>query len=113
MNSQQVTSSSKLRTHISFNNTVTFDVSILSIEFWSYPLIVIGEEHLYLHFCRFRAAQMLSAGTYFAGKEIKPSDMLDSFRPNNRLIIVRNPWARIVSAYHDKIKVKHWKLSVS
>ena len=47
---------------------------------------------------------MLSAGTYIAEKKMTPSYMLDTFRPDNRLIIARNPWARIVSAYHDKIK---------
>ena len=30
-------------------------------------------------------------------------DFLESYRPANRLIIVRNPWARLVSAYEDKI----------
>ena len=38
---------------------------------------------------------------------------LDGYRPNNRLLIVRNPWARLVSAYEDKIVKSNWALSVS
>ncbi|XP_067939951.1 carbohydrate sulfotransferase 10-like [Watersipora subatra] len=35
---------------------------------------------------------------------------LDVYRPTNRLIIVRNPWARLVSAYQDKIVKENWSL---
>lgn len=38
---------------------------------------------------------------------------LESYRPANRLAIVRNPWARLVSAYEDKVIRAKWPLNVS
>lgn len=37
---------------------------------------------------------------------------LESYRPRNRLMIVRNPWARLVSAYTDKLVRSKWRLGV-
>ncbi|XP_067939312.1 carbohydrate sulfotransferase 11-like [Watersipora subatra] len=41
-------------------------------------------------------------------KEYK--QFLEEYRPANRLLIVRNPWARLVSAYKDKIVRSKWNL---
>ncbi|XP_067952118.1 carbohydrate sulfotransferase 9-like isoform X2 [Watersipora subatra] len=37
-------------------------------------------------------------------------EFLETYRPENRFLFVRNPWARLASAYDDKIKDKKWKL---
>jgi len=46
----------------------------------------------------------------YKGNSIK---FLETYRPEHRLIIVRNPWARLVSAYQDKIVTKKWELQVN
>ncbi|XP_067952140.1 carbohydrate sulfotransferase 10-like isoform X2 [Watersipora subatra] len=49
------------------------------------------------------------AATYkSSGQGIR--QFLRGFRPDNRVIIVRNPWARLASAYDDKIVAKAWEL---
>jgi len=37
---------------------------------------------------------------------------LETIRPDHRMVIVRNPWARLVSAYQDKIVKSKWALQV-
>ena len=60
-----------------------------------------------------RAAQDLGAKAMFDRKVPKFKQFLEEYRPANRLIIVRNPWARLVSAYEDKIVEQKWSLKVS
>ena len=55
---------------------------------------------------------MLGAFSVFEESSLPIVDFLETFRPQNRLIIVRNPWARLASAYDDKIIDKHWQLKV-
>jgi len=45
----------------------------------------------------------------YKGNSIK---FLETYRPEHRLIIVRNPWARLLSAYQDKIVTKNMELRV-
>ena len=47
-------------------------------------------------------------------EDVKPRlmEFLSTYRPIHRLIIIRNPWARLVSAYEDKIIDKKWNLQV-
>lgn len=59
-----------------------------------------------------RAATQLGIETMFPENKPKFEDFLESYRPSNRLIIVRNPWARLVSAYEDKIVASAWDLKV-
>ena len=65
------------------------------------------------NFNYFRAAKVLGAKGIFNQNMLTLEQFLESYRPKNRLIIVRNPWARLVSAYEDKIVDKQWPLKVS
>ncbi|XP_067947150.1 carbohydrate sulfotransferase 11-like [Watersipora subatra] len=62
------------------------------------------------HIDTHEAARQL--GVYYELPEHLKSitEFLETYRPNNRLMIVRNPWARLASAYDDKIVVKKWSL---
>ncbi|XP_067950900.1 carbohydrate sulfotransferase 10-like [Watersipora subatra] len=57
-----------------------------------------------------QAATNLGVATMFPKEMPAFKDFLEFYRPANRLIIVRNPWARLVSAYEDKIVDSHWTL---
>jgi len=62
----------------------------------------------------FRAATKIlgtdsTVRTEYKGDSIK---FLETYRPEHRLIIVRNPWARLLSAYQDKIVTMKYNLKV-
>ncbi|XP_067949918.1 carbohydrate sulfotransferase 12-like isoform X2 [Watersipora subatra] len=56
------------------------------------------------------AASRIGVKKMFTERKTNFMPFLEKYRPANRLVIVRNPWARLVSAYEDKIVHTRWQL---
>lgn len=65
-----------------------------------------------LYSLNFRTGKKLGVYPIYKDSSLELIEFLATYRPNNRLMIVRNPWARLASAYDDKVIDKKWKLKV-